>query len=45
MFGHVTGFPLRFLITSSFFRVTLGLKPGSLVRIDPTHANSNFESY
>ena len=44
MFGHATGFPLMFLITSSFLGVTLCLKPGSLVIIDPTHANTNFET-
>ena len=44
MFGHVTGFPLRFLITSSFIGDTLGLKPGSLAIIDPTHAYTKFEN-
>ena len=40
LFGHVTAF-LSFVLTSSFLGVTLGLKPGSLVIIDPTHANTN----
>ena len=44
MFGHVTVFLLGFLITSFFLGVTLGLKPGSLVKIDPTHANTYFEN-
>ena len=39
VFGHVRGFLLRFLVKSSFLGVTLFLKPGSLVIIDPTLAN------
>ena len=44
MVGHVTGFLLRFLIRSSFLGVILGLKLGSLVIIDPTHAYTNFKN-
>ena len=44
MFGHVIGFLLRFLITSLFLSINLSIQSDSLVKIDPTNANTNFEN-